>query len=75
MPFEDLLKPAAPKCKTCAFIANLEPGLREEVLAAVAKPLYSDAVLSAGMKKVETEYNTAPGETAIRAHRQKGHTS
>jgi hypothetical protein len=73
MPFEDLLKPPPPKCKTCAFIANLEPGLREEVAAAVAKPIYSDQVLAVGMKKVETEYNSAPSDTAIRNHRQKGH--
>lgn len=75
MPFEDLLKPAAPKCKTCAFIANLEPSLGDEVRAAVAKPKFSDSVLAAGMKKIDTEYNQAPGETAIRAHRQKGHAA
>jgi hypothetical protein len=75
MPFEDLLRPPAPKCKTCQFIANLEPGLREEVAAAVGKPIYSDDVLASGMMKVETEYNPAPSATAVRNHRQKGHAA
>jgi hypothetical protein len=74
MPFEDLLK-TTPKCKTCAFIANLEPELRIEVAEAVAKPIYSDGVLAIGMRKIESEYNPAPSESAIRTHRQRGHTA
>jgi hypothetical protein len=73
MPFEDLLKPPVPKCKTCSFIANLDKDLREEVRAAVAKPLFSDNVLAVGMKKIETEYNLAPSDSSIRTHRQRGH--
>lgn len=75
MPFEDLLRPPAPKCKTCAFIANLKEPLKTEVEVAVAKTIYSDAVISSGMKQVQTEYNQAPGETAVRRHRQEGHAA
>ncbi len=74
-PFEELLKPSAPKCKTCSFIANLESPTREEVAAAVSKPIYSEAVLAIGMRKIEGEYNPAPSETAIRNHRNKGHAA
>jgi hypothetical protein len=75
MPFEDLLRPAPPRCKTCSFIANLDPALGAEVAEAVRKPIFSDRVLANGMEKVETEYNQAPGETSIRTHRQKGHAA
>ena len=75
MPFEDLLTPPRPKCKTCSFIANLPEPTRTEVQAAVAKPIYSERVLAVGMKKIETEYNEAPSDSAIRTHREKGHAA
>ena len=75
MPFEDFLKPAPPKCKTCGFIAQLEEPLRTEVAEAVAKPIYTERTLAIGMRQVETELNPAPSDSAIRTHRQKGHTA
>lgn len=73
MPFEDLLKPPPPKCKTCTFLANLPEPLQTEVRVAVGKPIYSDETLERGMREVETEYNPSPKHEAIRNHRQKGH--
>ena len=73
MPFEDLLKPPPPKCKTCSFIANLPEPLQTEVRTAVSKPIYSDEQLAVGMRQIDSEYNPAPGRTNIQTHRQKGH--
>lgn len=75
MPFEDLLVPKRP-CRTCSFLADLEDrSLAEEIVIALGKPKYSDKVLAAGMKKVETSDNLAPGRTSVSIHRERGHVA
>lgn len=75
MPFEDLLVPKRP-CRTCSFLAELKDrSLAEEIVAALDKPKYSDKALSAGMKKVETPDNLAPGRTSVSIHRERRHVA
>jgi hypothetical protein len=73
MPFEDILTPRkqhGPKCKTCIIIAALEPGLREEVRAAILSGRYGDEELANGLSKVGEPVS----KTSMRKHRLGSHS-
>jgi len=73
MAFEDLLRPASPACKTCAFIEQFDEKTRAEVDIAMTKAKYGDRTLARGLKALAVEGQTAPGESTVHIHRTKGH--
>lgn len=74
MPFEDLLQPKQPACRTCAFIEALDEQTQSEVDVAMAKAKYGDATLARGLELVRKDgMPKAPGEKAVDTHRSKEH--
>ncbi len=75
MPFEDMLvaEVGGQKCKTCKFLAALDPKIAEEVRVAMTKTKYSHEVIARGLIKLESEFNIAPKDGSIRNHRLSSH--
>lgn len=75
MPFEDLLVPKSPPCRTCSFIEALDPATQEEVDAAMAKTQYGNLTIAralATLRKSE-KMPAAPADDGVKNHRERGH--
>ena len=72
--FEDLLV-VKPRCKTCRFLEPLDEPLKSQIIAALGKAKFSDAVIARGMATFSTDANPSPSEEVIRKHRQQGHVA